>query len=244
MKKICSKCGIEKELSEFHKDKRLQCGVGSICKKCKVIYQKSYNSNNKHKKIKYDKIYRDNNKEKISLCQKEYQKEYYIKNKEHKKEYIGQNKERIAAHNKEYYIKNKDKINIQKRKCENDRLISDSYFKLSHNLRIRIRQAFKLYSKNGKTKSCKEYGIDFKAIYEHVGPKPDGDYHLDHIIPISVFDLDNPEHVRLAHLPRNLRWLDAKENLSKNDKLDWFLINNCVVLQMIAKEIDLTTQIL
>ena len=33
--KICTKCKIEKELSEFHKNKRSKFGVHSICKICK-----------------------------------------------------------------------------------------------------------------------------------------------------------------------------------------------------------------
>lgn len=98
---------------------------------------------------------------------------------------------------------------------------NDPYFNFVSNLRSRITNAFKLYSKNGKTNSCKEYGIDFDAIFLEIGNRPDDTYHLDHIIPISLFDLDNPEHVRLAHVPRNLRWLPGKENLEKSDNIDF-----------------------
>ena len=50
--------------------------------------------------------------------------------------------------------------------------------------------------------------------------------HLDHIIPISIFDLDNPEHVRLAHLPRNLQWLPGSENIHKSDDILDYVYEN------------------
>ncbi len=34
MKKKCSKCGIEKDASAFHKDKRCKDGLYSHCKEC------------------------------------------------------------------------------------------------------------------------------------------------------------------------------------------------------------------
>ena len=45
MKKICKKCGIEKELSEFHKDKEKKFGVKNICKEClskKIPHKKEF----------------------------------------------------------------------------------------------------------------------------------------------------------------------------------------------------------
>ena len=48
--KKCSKCGLEKNYSEFFKDSRLKSGYRSDCKECHLIVQKSY------KKINHDKI--------------------------------------------------------------------------------------------------------------------------------------------------------------------------------------------
>ena len=62
--KVCSKCLIEKEISEFRKDLQNKDGHKHICKEC----IKEYN-------IK--------NKEKIQS----YRKEYYIKNREKENEY-------------------------------------------------------------------------------------------------------------------------------------------------------------
>ena len=44
--KKCTECLIKKEISEFHKDSRLKCGVRSKCKECKTkIYNKKHNIN-------------------------------------------------------------------------------------------------------------------------------------------------------------------------------------------------------
>lgn len=48
--KKCSKCGIEKNYSEFFKDNHLKSGYRSDCKECHLIIQKLYKCNN-HDKI-------------------------------------------------------------------------------------------------------------------------------------------------------------------------------------------------
>ena len=82
--KLCSKCKIEKENTDFHKDKN----------KCKECYKELYL----------------NNKEKI----KDKSKEYYIKNKDKKKEYYIKNKDKKNNRDKinnymNKYFKNKYK---------------------------------------------------------------------------------------------------------------------------------------
>ncbi len=40
--KTCSKCGIPKQLSEYHKDARIQCGYRPDCKACRKPITKAY----------------------------------------------------------------------------------------------------------------------------------------------------------------------------------------------------------
>ena len=40
--KVCSKCGEEKSISEFHKDKSTKDGLKSYCKSCAKEYKKAY----------------------------------------------------------------------------------------------------------------------------------------------------------------------------------------------------------
>lgn len=91
MKKICSKCGIEKELSEFHKQAMGKNGRRAICKICR-------------KKI--EQIYRINNKEYIA----QQRKQYYIDNKKHitkcHKQYRINNREHLIKYQQQYYKDN------------------------------------------------------------------------------------------------------------------------------------------
>ena len=49
----------------------------------------------------------------------------------------------------------------------------------------------------------------------------EGKLHIDHIIPISVFNYDKPEHVdfKKCWALENLRLLTQKDNLTKKDKI-------------------------
>ena len=53
--KICSKCKIEKDFSEFSKCKQEKDGLQYICKQCMHIYKKEWNKNNKKAKAEYNK---------------------------------------------------------------------------------------------------------------------------------------------------------------------------------------------
>jgi len=44
-------------------------------------------------------------------------------------------------------------------------------------------------------------------------------YHVDHIIPVSAYDLEDADEVARAYNPQNLRWLPGVENIAKSAKL-------------------------
>ena len=50
MKRICKKCGEEKELEEFAKDKKCHYGRTWCCKTCLCLYHKEYNKTGKGKR--------------------------------------------------------------------------------------------------------------------------------------------------------------------------------------------------
>jgi hypothetical protein len=54
--KICRKCGNEKELSEFNKDKKGKFGVKGCCKLCIKNYDNKHYFDNSDKIKKYSKI--------------------------------------------------------------------------------------------------------------------------------------------------------------------------------------------
>lgn len=167
-------------------------------------------------------------------CNDEYHNKAYCNEVEYKERQA--EKARIRA--REYYKNNSEKI----KKYRTTRYKDDSYFNVSSKIRRRVKEGFALYSKNGKTDSCKNIGICFEAIFKRLGPMPSENMHIDHIIPLSAFKgfFDNGnEFAKLAHCPENLRWLPASENNSKNDSIDWTIIEQCPKLMEIASIIGL-----
>ena len=202
--KTCSKCGIDKSIDNF-REKRRQCKV------CEKSLKRDYYYKNKQVRINY----LDKNKEKI----KKKLKKYREINKERIKKYQNENKEIISKNKSCWYYKNKEKIIKRVVKNKRRRYNEDPNFRLSECMHSSFRKAFK---KDGakKSKKLEEYGIDIKAIVEHLGEKPEGDYHIDHIFPVSAFDMNDEEHIKLCWHPDNLQWLEASKNISKSNKYD------------------------
>lgn len=98
---------------------------------------------------------------------------------------------------------------------------SDPYRALVDRLRGRVRRAFAEHTETGKSRTSREYGIDYAAIIAHLGPCP-GDrslYEVDHVRPLASFDLTDPDEVREAFAPKNHQWLPAIVNRRKGAKV-------------------------
>ena len=183
------------------------------------------------RKCKQDKPAEDFNKTRTECkeCQKEYQKGWYQQNAEKKKEYdkayYEQNREERKEQQKAYRKQNRDKRRIYKRNKHK----TDLNFKLSQNLRTRVRAALNGKSKSKNTLKLLGCSVDFfkKHIESQFEPGMswenygfDG-WHVDHIVPCVSFDLSAPEQQQKCFNYTNLQPLWAKDNLSKNAKLDW-----------------------
>lgn len=154
------------------------------------------------------------------------------------------NRERKAQHWKQSYEKHKSKYNKRKKaqyykhhdkqlkrakdwrdnnkdkraKYKRERYANDEAFATEMKLREGVRRGLSLYSDTGKIMSTSKYGIDIAGIIKHLGKKPDGDYHIDHVRPLSSFDLNDPAQILEAFAPENHQWLLAEDNLRKSDK--------------------------
>lgn len=198
--KICTDCGFEKILGEFHNSKKGKFGRVSKCKSCVIIYQ------NKRKSLKrdYDKKYREINKSKIDDRISTYNKK---------------NKERIQLRKLNWYNSNKPRIN----KKLMDRKKSDPVFKLKTLYRSKINKI--LGSKREKTfdligctpnelKSHIENQFKQNMCWENHGTMG---WHIDHIMPLSSAK-NECELKGLCHYT-NLQPLWWFENLQKRDKV-------------------------
>jgi len=162
------------------------------------------------------------NKEKIL----ERQKKYYVKNKdkilEKAKEYYIQSKDKILEKAKEYYIQNKSK----KRGYEARKYKEDEQFKLAHLLRRRLRISIK--EKNETISAVRLLSCTIKEVCIYIENRfQEGmnwnnwsvhGWHIDHITPLSSFNLIDPEQAAKACHYTNLQPMWAKDNLSKGSK--------------------------
>ena len=158
-------------------------------------------------------------------CIKENNRNYYLLHSEYINKNVKNryNKEKKKEYNKKYNILNREKINTKKREYHNLRARQDINYKLSCSLRDRLRKALKDSQRSGS--AVRDLGCsipDFKIWLEkqfqngmtwnNYGKV----WHIDHIIPLSKFDLaDRNQLVKACHW-FNLRPLWARENILRN----------------------------
>ena len=198
--KICSKCDVEKTISEFHKGRTICC----VC------------INNKRKeKYKTDEEHR----KKLIKMAGEFKHNKVIERQKLKEIEIGIDNKKCSNCNN---IKPKKCFRYNRLKCR-DCERDDPIEKFKRVVRSRIISA--LTCKNKHTIeylgcNSNEYLIwilnnDKGYTLENRG----SEWHIDHVIPLSHFDLDNEEQQTIAFNWRNTMALSAKENLSKNNKI-------------------------
>lgn len=235
--KICKKCGIEKDLSQFRKSGKY---YRPECKECASIYN-----------IKYQKKYRETHKEKMKEYKKEYNKTYirpqqsierhkekhkiWVQNhkeyrKEYNKKYREQHREQIRENDKKWKKNNIEKVREYQRKDALKRK-QDPLKKLELQLRNMINSSFK---RKGQIKSKKLElicGINSKELVNYLLNTFKENYgyewnkiekvHIDHIIPLKTAKTIEDVY-RLCHYS-NLQLLKPKDNFQKGAKEDWVL---------------------
>jgi hypothetical protein len=238
--KKCKGCEIIKPLTEFSVAKENKDGFNNTCKKCKCKYAKLYTEKNKFKVLKRrkelykkplqpEKYIRLENKI-CSVCSENkpidsfnknnfkkdgYRPECKVCQSKKAREYRLKNGDKL----KKYRIENKDKINTYKKnKKEND-----INYKITCNLRTRLWSAIKNNYKNGSAVDDLGCSIEYFKVYIESrfenGMTWDNwgrdTWHLDHIEPLSSFNLSNREEFLKAVNYKNIKPIWAKDNLTK-----------------------------
>lgn len=137
--------------------------------------------------------------------------------------WFSENKDKVKEYNTEYIDSNRDKIRnrIKKRKK------TSPVFKLSENIRNRIYQGLKGFIKTSKAEEllgCTfnefKYYLESKFIEGMSWSNYGTGWHVDHIKPISLFNLIDPEEQRKAFNYTNCQPLFALDNLKKSNKYE------------------------
>jgi len=189
--KECIKCGEKKPLSEY----TLRKDSGKHRNDCKQCC----NAVNRQWKIEND-----------------FDRKQYIKHREKK-----------LAGVRAYRKKNPDKVREAKNTWRRNKKLTDPTYKLTQNLRRRALGALNGKYKHATTK--KLLGCSYEEVREHLENQfVDGmtwdnyginGWTVDHIIPVSSFDLTKEEEQKKCFHYTNLQPLWAEDNISKSNKL-------------------------
>jgi hypothetical protein len=192
--KICKKCGEEKALTEFGIDKRYN-KPKSYCKPCMSTYCKRW---------------REKNPEKFKAA---------VRNWVEKTGYDH------AAYTREWRKKNHERWRNRVNNHQRERLKRDPVYKISRNLRRAIWGFVNGELKTGS--AVRDLGCSIDELRSHLenmfqeGMTWDnyGEWHIDHIVPLSSFDLEDREQLLKACHYTNLQPLWALDNLRKGAKI-------------------------
>lgn len=203
--KICSRCHIKKSLNDFYADKKSYLGVRSECKIC----TRSYRKLNRNKIRDIDKFYYLTHKEKICAYSRNYRKT-------HKKE--------REIYDKRYQASNKDK-----RRCrDNKKYKTNAKLRLNISLSVLIRRSLKGNKNGAHWEDSVGYTLDIlrkhleKQFVNGMSWENYGEWHVDHIIPISVFNFTEFGHTdfKKCWALKNLQPMWSKDNIVKNNNLE------------------------
>ena len=167
-------------------------------------------------------------------CESKYKKDFKNKNPDKIKTW----KRNWEKNNRKKHLDNRRRLRkIEKNKEKRKNYLrkkyqSDSNYRIGINLRNRINEAINTYG-NGKKTNIESYGIEIQKIIDFLGDCPGKrcDFHIDHVVPLQYFNLNDERELQIACLPENHRWLEAKKNISKGCKLE----NNTITTEILKK---------
>jgi len=207
LKKICTKCNIEKDIASFGIDKQKKYGIASHCKECVCLASKKHYKNN----VSY---YQNRNKKFYSNLSPEKKIQYKVtcNSKESTKtkqlEWQRKNKDKMRVYAQRWYAKAIPEVLSKKRKDyrkENPEIFA----KHSVKRRSSEKAATPLWTTDEDKRKIKLIYLKRDFINEVTGIK----HEVDHIYPIQG------KHSCGLHVHWNLRIITATENRSKKNSM-------------------------
>ena len=199
---VCIICGIEKSKSSIIKNR-------NMCNEC----------NNEKRRLKYQQD--DEHRKKLIQQVTDYKHKKVILRQQLKAEQDEKNglENKVCSYCNEIKLKEKFRYNRLKcRDCERDEPLE----KFKRVVRSRIYLALNKNKKTIEYLGCNSTDYlkwlltnNCNYTLENRGKE----WHIDHVIPLSKFNLDDEEQQNIAFNWRNTMPLSCKENLSKNNKI-------------------------
>lgn len=240
--KTCSKCGVTKKLSEFHRNNHNKDGYKGQCKVCCSNYTQA----NIEKKREYERRTRYKYRDKINEKARRHRETDGYK----KRRAEWEKSEEKRAYFRAYTTTPEYRAKIRKYRAENTDLIrsrelgrerkyrQNPHVKIVHSLRARLNKLLRLGGGNKVDPLNDIIGCDAEFLRKHIesqftkgmnwGNYSKGGWHIDHIIPCACFDLTDPEQQKQCFNFSNLQPLWAEDNLSKGSRYNGELIRKTV----------------
>lgn len=198
--KVCTKCGEEKPLEEFHVDRRGKDGRQAQCKPCKLAAGRTSYRKHREKKLAYQRQYRAENPEKRAATLGDWERRNPENYKERKRRYRKRHPEKIKAENAAYYRANRERILAQKTKYreQNREAIYARRDREKHAEGVRRRRARKLDAYVAPVSDSAIIQRD-RGRCGICGKPIMGDLEIDHIVPLAKGGTHEPDNVQLAH---------------------------------------------
>ena len=204
--KECTKCGEVKPFTEYNKNKGGKHGLEGRCKSCRKLY--------------YEK-----NKKGFLAKQKQYNDDNFGRFADYQKQYYKDNKEKIIEYQIQYKKDNEDTLREYQRNWRKDRRSSDPVFRMADNLRCGLWHAMKGKCKPKRTMEL--LGCSLEQLRDHLSAQFTkgmnlenyGEWHIDHILPVSSFDHSKTEQVAVCWHYSNMQPLWGRDNIIKSNKI-------------------------
>lgn len=233
---------IKKAIEYYHKNRN---NVLLQKKNRRENYRDELNAQHRKNRIK--------NKNEINKKEREYKSKHKNVINEQKRNNYLKNKDKIIIRVKEYQRKNRKKCNERNRIYNKRRRQTDVEFRFGLKIRRIIRKSLKNFKKLDKTwnmigctsqffrDSLQQTAIKNGYIGFDINNFNGKEYHIDHIIPISAFNMKCSYHQKLCNHWSNLQILSAKENLEKGNKLPKDFEDD---LNRYKKQLEITNKVL
>jgi len=191
LSKKCSKCGVEKHVSEFSKARDIKSGIRGVCRACQSVSKRRWDLANTERKKSYAVAWHVSNKDKQNSLSAAWR---------------AANQDRVKESFTAWYAANKDKrsLTISASRSENLELarLRESAYRAEnpemHRTAANNRRARKL--KAGGTLS---QGLSAKLFKLQKGKCPcckqslGDDYHLDHKMPLALGGSNTDDNIQL-----------------------------------------------
>lgn len=238
MLKVCSKCKLEKRITEFTKSKHRRDGLNIKCKDCtrfenkqfrlnnpeiSKLSSKKWYENNKEIRLATIKKYRDLNKERFREYFKKWRENNRIKCAQYTRKFYWSNREIIAKRSKtirelniELFLereRNSYKKHSDARKLKSKRWRENNPHKVTYHAAKR-RSDIENRTPKWLTEIDFETMVNIYAEAKRITEETGEQHHVDHIIPLRG------KKVSGLNVPQNLQILSATDNLKKTNKYE------------------------